>query len=96
MVSARVSLEHGPSRMVWVFRNRGTKALSVGWMTTYDDVGGGGRAGTQTKLLPFRRLMPGRYDIIMARYGVAWPVTLTVDEDAEDPRMMVVSGRVPL
>ncbi len=96
MVSARISLEHGPSRMVWVFRNRGTKALSVGWMTTSEGSGGGGRAGTETRLLPFRRLMPGRYDIIMARYGVAWPVTLTVAEGAEDPRTMTVSGRVPL
>ncbi len=94
MVSARTTLEHGPSRMVWVYRNRGTKALAIGWLSAYED--GTGRAGRITRLLPFRHLMPGRYDIVMARYGVAWPVTLEVEENAEDPRTMLVTGRIPL
>jgi len=94
MVSARTTLEHGTSRMVWVYRNRSPKVLAVGWLSEYED--GTGRAGRITRLLPFRHLMPGRYDIVMARYGKAWPVTLTPDEDFKDPRTMLVDGRIPL
>ena len=77
MVGARTSLAHGPSRIVWVYRNRGAVALAIGCCRS------------ATSFL-------GRYDLMMARYGEAWPVTLTRDEDAEDERMMVVTGRVPL
>lgn len=93
-MNARTSLDHGPSRMVWVYRNRGSVPLAIAWISAYED--GTGRAGRITRLLPFRNLMPGRYDIVMARYGESWPVTLSDDPEAEDPRMMLVTGRVPL
>lgn len=94
MPTPRTSLDHGPSRMVWVYRNQSPKALAIGWLTSYED--GTGSAGRISRLLPFRHLMPGRYDIVMARYGKAWPVTLEADEDAEDSRTMILTGRVPL
>ncbi|MGE3961421.1 MAG: hypothetical protein AB7F65_07035 [Dehalococcoidia bacterium] len=96
MVSARTSLDHGTSRIVWVYRNRGSVALAIGWLSVYEEGDGGGRHQRIYRLLPFRHLMPGRYDLVMARYGESWPVSLTRDEDAEDDRMMIVTGRVPL
>ncbi len=88
------SVDHGPARMTWVYRTQGKVALAVGRLYAVDD--GTGRSGLVHRLLPFRHLAPGRYDLTFARYGVAWPVLLRPDEDAEDPRMMMVEGRVPL
>ncbi|TAK74611.1 MAG: hypothetical protein EPO16_10595 [Dehalococcoidia bacterium] len=56
-----------------------------------------GRAASSLEhvLLPRCRLAPGRYDMMFARYGVRWPVTLAPVEDGE-PHTMLVRGRVPL
>ena len=86
MPTARTSLEHGSSRITWVYRNQSRLPLADGT----------GRAGLVHRLLPFRRLTPGRYDLQFARYGRAWPVTLRPDPAAEDDRMMIAEGRVPL
>lgn len=94
MPTARTSLEHGSSRITWVYRNQSRLPLAVGWLAAFDD--GTGRAGLVHRLLPFRRLTPGRYDLQFARYGRAWPVTLRPDPAAEDDRMMIAEGRVPL
>jgi len=88
------STDHGPSHMTWVYRTQGDVMLSVGRLYAVDD--GTGRSGKVHRLLPFRHLMPGRYDLAFARYGVVWPVILRRDEEAEDDRMMLVEGRVPL
>ena len=84
----------GPSRITWVYRTQGNVALAIGRLYAMED--GAGRSGLRHRLLPFRHLPEGRYDLTFARYGVAWPVTLKRDPDAEDSRMMVVEGRVPL
>jgi hypothetical protein len=94
MADPYTSLDHGPSRITWVYRNQAKLPMAIGRLYAYDD--GTGRAGRVHRLLPFRHLVPGRYDLQFARYGVVWPVTLTRDELAEDDRMMVVEGRVPL
>ncbi len=86
--------DHGPWRITWVYRNRGDVALAIGRLYAVDD--GTGRSGLLHRLLPFRHLQEGRYDLTFARYGVAWPVVLKRDPDAEDDRMMIVEGRVPL
>jgi hypothetical protein len=88
------AVAHGASRMTWVYRNRGRLPLAVGWLYTHDD--GSGRAGLIHRLVPQRHLAPGRYDLMFARYGVTWPVTLRRDEGSSDPRSMIVEGRIPL
>lgn len=94
MAHPYTSPDHGASRITWVYRNQSKMPMAIARLYAYDD--GTGRAGRVHRLLPFRHLMPGRYDLQFARYGVSWPVTLTSDEDAPDDRMMVVEGRVPL
>ncbi|MEX1023328.1 MAG: hypothetical protein WD058_09290, partial [Dehalococcoidia bacterium] len=94
MGNVLTSIDHGPERITWVYRNQAHVPMAIGRLYAVDD--GTGRSGLLHRLLPFRALMPGRYDLTFARYGVAWPVTLRRDEDAEDPRMMLVEGRVPL
>ena len=79
------AVAHGASRMTWVYRNRGRLPLD-----------GSGRAGLIHRLVPQRHLAPGRYDLMFARYGVTWPVTLRRDEGSSDPRSMIVEGRIPL
>ena len=89
-----MSLNHGPSRITWVYRNQSRVPMTIGHLYAYDD--GTGRAGMLHRLLPIRHLPPGRYDLQFARYGVVWPVTLRRDETADDSRMMIAEGRVPL
>jgi len=88
------SIDHGPARMTWVFRVQSSVPMAIGRL--YGMTDGEGRNGLLHKLLPFRPLAPGRYELTFARYGVSWPVTLRPDPDGSDPRMMIVEGRVPL
>ena len=83
-------IEHGPSRIVWVFRVGGHTPMAIGKLfVTRSD-------GSPLHLLhPRRRLAPGRYAMMFARYGVRWPVTMAPVED-EVPDAMLVTGRVPL
>lgn len=94
MADPRTSLDHGLSHIVWVYRNRGSVPLGIGWLRRDRD--GAGRAGRTLRLRLFRHLMPGRYDLVMARYGKRWPVTLEPDPETEDAREMSVTGRVPI
>ncbi|MCK9485458.1 MAG: hypothetical protein M0R73_01975 [Dehalococcoidia bacterium] len=97
MSSILQSTDHGPARMTWVYRNQGKVALAVGRL--YAMQSGASRSGVLHRLLPFRYLPEGRYDLTFARYGVAWPVTLRRDPDADrygDRRLMIAEGRVPL
>ena len=84
-------LELGPSRIVWVFRVGGWMPLSIGKLFVVRDEG-----SPHHLLMPRRRLMPGRYELMFARYGVRYPVTLTRTEDPGHADDMTVWGRVPL
>lgn len=86
--------DHGPERITWVYRPLSNVPMAIGRLYGLTD--GEGRNGLVHRLLPFRQLAPGRYELTFARYGTVWPVLLRRDEDAEDPRMMIVEGRVPL
>lgn len=95
------STDHGPSQMTWVYRTQGRIALAVGRLyAPPSGERGTGRSGVPHRLLPFRYLPEGRYDLTFARYGVAWPVLLRRDPDVAsyggDDRIMIVEGRVPL
>ncbi|MFA7248554.1 MAG: hypothetical protein WC273_02880 [Dehalococcoidia bacterium] len=81
----------GPSRIVWVFRVEGPIPMAIGRLFVI------GEPGSPDHLLqPRRRLAPGRYDLMFARYGVRWPVTLARIENGVHPDDMLVTGRVPL
>ena len=81
----------GPSRIVWVFRVDGWTPLAIGKLFVVREPG-----SPHHLLQPRRRLMPGRYEVMFARYGVRWPVTLTRAENPGHPDDMTVWGRVPL
>ena len=80
----------GPSRIVWVFRVDGPIPMAIGKLYVVRE------ADSPLHLLkPRRRLVPGRYELMFARYGHRWPVTLTSAEDGH-PDDMLVLGRIPL
>ena len=83
-------MEHGPSRIVWVFRVGGRTPMAIGKLFVARS------EGSPLHLLhPRRRLATGRYDMMFARYGVRWPVNMAPVED-EVADAMLVTGRVPL
>jgi len=81
----------GPSRIVWVFRIDGLTPMAIGKLYVVRAEG-----SPQHLLMPRRRLAPGRYELMFARYGVRWPVTLTSVEGGAHADDMLVLGRVPL
>ncbi|MSQ30696.1 MAG: hypothetical protein EXR64_01525 [Dehalococcoidia bacterium] len=81
----------GPSRIVWVFRVGGPQPMAIGRLYVLGAVG-----SPQHLLQPRLRLAPGRYNLMFARYGVRWPVTLTRIEGGAHADDMLVWGRVPL
>ncbi len=81
----------GPSRIVWVFRVDGPIPMAIGKLYVVREPG-----SPKHLLKPRRRLVPGRYDLMFARYGVRWPVTLTSVENGDHADDMIVLGRVPL
>ena len=81
----------GPSRIVWVFRVGSFVPLAIGKLYVVREDG-----SPHHLLQPRRRLAPGRYELMFARYGVRWPVTLTSIEGGDHPDDMLAWGRVPL
>lgn len=81
----------GPSRVVWVFRVNGPQPMAIGRLYVVGEPGSPGHL-----LQPRVRLAPGRYDLMFARYGHRWPVTLMRIENGVHADDMLVSGRVPL
>lgn len=81
----------GPSRIVWVFRPDNYTPMAIGKLYVVREDG-----SPHHLLQPRRRLAPGRYELMFARYGVRWPVTLTSIEDGDHADDMLVWGRVPL
>ncbi len=81
----------GPSRIVWVFRVGGLTPLAIGKLFVVREAG-----SPEHLLMPRRRLMPGRYELMFARYGRRWPVSMTRIEDGDHADDMRVLGRVPL
>jgi len=78
---------------VWVFRIDGLHPLAIGKLYVVRDA-----TSPLHMLAPRRQLAPGRYEMMFARYGVRWPVTLTnvVASKGAVTSNMLVSGRVPL
>ena len=81
----------GPSRIVWVFRPGNYVPMAIGKLYVVREDG-----SPHHLLQPRRRLAPGRYELMFARYGVRWPVNLTSVEAGDHPDDMMVWGRVPL
>ena len=79
----------GPSRIVWAFRVGSPAPMAIGKLFVLRAPG-----SPLHLLVPRRRLAPGRYDLMFARYGVRWPVALT--NAASGSTHMIVAGRVPL
>ena len=80
----------GPSRIVWVFRLDSAIPMAIGKLYVVRE------AESPLHLLkPRRRLVPGRYELMFARYGHRWQVNLTTANDGH-PDDMLVLGRVPL
>ena len=76
---------------MWVFRVDGPIPMAIGKLYVVRDEG-----SPHHLLKPRRRLTAGRYDLMFARYGVRWPVTLTSIDGGDHVDDMLVSGRVPL
>jgi hypothetical protein len=81
----------GPSRIVWVFRSDNYTPMAIGKLYVVR-----GEGSPHHLLQPRRRLSPGRYELMFARYDVRWPVNLTSVEDGDHADEMLVWGRVPL
>ncbi len=81
----------GPSRIVWVFRPGNYVPMAVGKLYVVREDG-----SPHHLLQPRRRLAAGRYELMFARYGVRWPVTLASVADGDHADDMLVWGRVPL
>lgn len=81
----------GPSRIVWMFRPGNYIPMAIGKLYVVREDG-----SPHHLLQPRRKLAPGRYELMFARYGVRWPVSLTKVEDGDHPDDMLVWGRVPL
>ena len=81
----------GPSRIVWVFRVNGPQPMAIGRLFVIPELG-----SPCHLLTPRRRLVPGRYEVMFARYGHRWPVTLTSVDGSDNADDMLVLGRVPL
>ena len=81
----------GPSRISWLFRISSPIPTAIGRLFVL-------REGDSPLhlLQPRRRLTPGKYEVMFARYGHRWPVTLTRIEDGAHADDMRVEGRVPL
>lgn len=83
--------DHGPSRTVWVFRVGGRSPMAMGRLFVTRS------EGSPLHLLhPRRRLPAGKYEMMFARYGVRWLVTLAEARDEDQTDAMLVAGRVPL
>ena len=81
----------GPSRIVWVFRLDSPIPMAIGRLYVVRAEG-----SPLHLLMPRRRLAAGRYELMFARYGVRWPVTLTSVTGGAHADDMLVLGRVPL
>ena len=81
----------GPSRIVWLFRASNPIPMGIGRLFVLRD-----GDSPHHLLQPRRRLAPGKYDVMFARYGHRWPVTLARLESGDHADDMLVEGRVPL
>ncbi|MDA0271362.1 MAG: hypothetical protein O2919_10075 [Chloroflexi bacterium] len=81
----------GNSHATWVRRVGGKRPLAIGRLYTTAD-----RLNPHRIFVPFRWLVPGRYELHLMRYDIGYPVTLERAEDHPDSRAMVVKGHVPI